>query len=195
MQLAREAGSWEKTNILAWVHKNMPKIRSHARKYLAYSPYEYDDFGQAAYEAALLAQNDRSHEFEQSFWFHFKKACLNMTYSKGDKSIVCFHEEYVEFGSDDRPPTNQQHFHPAIDDTPTCLLSHRQEEALIISTLAAMTAKEREVWELLLQGMSLKRIASIMGKSKTAVIKLKESAKKRVESFTKDVSEFYFEKK
>lgn len=185
MQLVVE--SWEqreKVDILSWVQDNLSKIRGHARKYLTYTPYEPEEFIQAAYEAALLAQNDESHEFKQSFWFHFKKACLNMTYSKGDKAIPCYHEEYIEFGSDDSPPTCIS-IQPAIDDTPTHQLSPNLEDSLISTALQEMTAKEREVWELLLLGMSLKKVAAILGKSKTAVIKLRESGKNRVKPIQK----------
>jgi len=188
MQLAKVVESCEKTEILAWVAENISKIRSHSRKYLAYSPYECEEFIQAAYEAALLAYNDENHEFEQSFWFHYKKACLDMTYTKGDKTLPCFHEEYIEFGDDERPPTyvstSPAEIFEEDDATKSSdCLSHRQEEAVIRKALRVMTAKEREVWELLLLGMSLKKVAAILGKSKTAVIKLREAGKQRVKVF------------
>jgi len=161
MQLAKVVEGCEKTEALAWVAENISKIRGHSRKYLAYSPYECEEFMQAAYEAALLAHNDESHEFEQSFWFHYKKACMDMTYTKGDKTLPCFHEEYIEFGDDERSPTCVSTPPAEIfeDDAtkPSDCLSHRQEEAVIRKALQAMTRKEREVWELLLLGMSLKK--------------------------------------
>lgn len=181
MQLAKEFSVCEKRaaiDILVWVDENLPKIKGHARKYLAYSPYELEEFIQSAYEAAILAERCEGYEYEQAFWFHFKKSCLNMTYSHGNKKIKCFHEEYREFGDDDNPPTYIK-VQPKIDDTINFTLSDVVGASIIRDALEIMTNKEKEVWELLLKGLGLKRTATYLGKSKTAVIKLRDAGKKR----------------
>ena len=159
--------------VVEWVGKNKSKINSCINKYISYSPYEYEEFMQAAYEAALRAFYDKEHEFEQSFWFHFRKYCLEMTYTKGCKALPCFH---VEFG--ENLPAIQS-TPPVINDATSCL-SHRQEDVVVSMALSLMTKKEKEVWELLLLGFSLKKIAAVLGKSKTAVIKLREKGKRRL---------------
>lgn len=167
----------EKIDIYAWVKESLPKIKRHAMKYLTYSPYELEEFVQAAYESAILAKRNVGYEFEQSFWFHFKKSCLNMTYSHGDKRIKCYHEEYREYGDDDTPPTYA--YQPTDSSDDTMAVSDDAKDTIFREALSLMTSKEKEVWELLLKGEGLKKIAICLGKSKTAVIKLKESGKKR----------------
>lgn len=168
------------TEVINWVNANLHKISTHSRKYLPYSPYELDEFIQTAYEAALVAASNIEYEFERSFWFHFKKACLNMTYNKGLKSVLCQHKEFREYGDDDNPPTfiaigkteqSQSYEYPAS-----------QVSGVISYALSKMTAKEREVWKHLLQGRSVNMTARILNKSKTAVIKLKLAGERRVES-------------
>lgn len=169
-------------DIYLWVNENLPKIKKHAMKYRAFSPYELEEFVQSAYEAALLAEKNEGYEFERSFWFHFKKSCLNMTYSHGDKKIKCYHDEFREFGDDDNPPTYacmtiQPTFSTDKDDT--MAISEDAKDAIFREALSLMTSKEREVWELLLRGLGIKQAATYLGKSKTAIIKLKEAGKKR----------------
>lgn len=176
----------EKIDIYTWVKENLPKIKRHAMKYLVYSPYELEEFVQAAYEAVILAERNVVYEFEQSFWFHFKKACLNMTYSHGDKRIKCYHEEYREFGDDDTPPTHAYvSIQPTDSSDDTMAVSDDAKDTFFREALSLMTLKEREVWELLLKGEGLKKIAIHLGKSKTAVIKLKNAGIKRAISSSK----------
>lgn len=159
---------------ITWLEENIYKIKGHARRYLASSPYELEEFIQTAYEVALSIEQHDEYVFEQTFWLNYKKSCRNMLYNKGDKRIQCVHEEYIEFGSQEKKATN-------ISVLPNYIEEDNQEDkdVLVKKVLAVMTDKEREVWELLLDGWNLKEISRRLNKSKTAVIKLKTAGLNR----------------
>jgi hypothetical protein len=67
---------------ILWVDQNVKQIQGHTRKYLAFAPYDQEDFLQDAYEAALEAVNvsvDRQIPFPACFWVVFKGKVSDVT--------------------------------------------------------------------------------------------------------------------
>jgi len=170
-----------KVDVFTWIEDNLPKIRGHARKYLAYSPYDLEEFIQAAYECVLKAESDTDHDFERSFWFYYKKACKEMTYSKGYK-IPCFHEEYREQWEDDDTPPTIVPTQPVLNYSDDFSDVDEADKIMAVSeALSSMTKREKDAWKLLLNGISIKKTAAMLGISKTAVIKLRDSGLKKAQ--------------
>lgn len=174
-------------DLYGWVGERMARIRGHARKYLAYSPYEMDEFVQQAYETALLAREDCLRRgapadiacFEKMFWSSFRIACLRMTYTHGKKAVIS-HEEYQESGDENAPATQT----PAevligggedISETSGAgpgrvdELTPAQKRAFARQVLALMTPREKLAWEHILAGRTRRQAARSMGITRQSV--------------------------
>jgi RNA polymerase sigma factor (sigma-70 family) len=181
--------------LLKWLHDNMLKIKGHARKYLAFSPYELDEFVQQAHETALRAYEGSVRKgipFEHIFWSSFRIACLKMTYTQGEK-IEVYHEEYREFADDETVATmvpvdllaGEKEIIHSIDGRPDeCelvdSLSADEQKIVIREVLELMLLKERQAWELRFQGFSTRESARLMGVTRQRIQNLLKRGLRRV---------------
>ncbi len=163
-------------NVLKWVEDNLPQIKGHARKYLAYSPYELDEFVQQAYETALAVSKDnrlKTVSFERIFWSSFRVDCLGMTYTRGRSDV--FHNEYQEFGDEESPATETpaeflidgEEIFDSIDGQPEPIdivdgLAPEERKVVVRRALDLMTFKERRAWEFRLAGYTRRETARLM---------------------------------
>ncbi len=186
-------------DLFGWVEKNIKQIRGHARKYLAYSPYEIDEFVGQAYETALRAREACLQKgepadyvcFEKMFWASFRIACLGLTYTHGKPAVIS-HEEYQESGDDDAPATKT----PAellidgeeiLEDSaaagpvtgPVGELTPAQKRAAARQVLELMTPRERLAWEYSLAGKTRRQAARKMGITRNGVMNLLRRGLKR----------------
>ncbi len=163
-------------DVLKWVEDNLPQIKGHARKYLAYSPYELEEFVQQAYETALGVRKDnrlKAVSFERIFWSSFRVDCLGMTYTHGRSDV--FHDEYQEFGDGESPATKTpaellidgEGIFDSIDGQPEEVdivddLAPEKRKMVIRRALDLMTFKERRAWEFRLAGYTRRETARLM---------------------------------
>ena len=163
-------------DILKWVEDNLPQIKGHARKYLAYSPYELEEFVQQAYETALAVRKDnrlKTVSFERIFWSSFRVDCLGMTYTRGRSDV--FHDEYQEFGDEESPATEMpseflidgEEIFDSIDGQPEPIdivddLSPEKRKMVVRRALDLMTFKERRAWEFRIAGYTRRETARLM---------------------------------
>ncbi len=170
-------------DVLKWVEDNLPQIKGHARKYLAYSPYELEEFVQQAYETALAVRKDnrlKTVSFERIFWSSFRVDCLGMTYTRGRSDV--FHDEYQEFGDEESPATEMpaeflidgEQIFDSIDGQPEPFdivddLSPEKRKMVVRRALDLMTFKERRAWEFRLAGHTRRETARLMGVSRQNV--------------------------
>ena len=163
-------------DVLKWVEDNLPQIKGHARKYLAYSPYELEEFVQQAYETALAVRKDnrlKTVSFERIFWSSFRVDCLGMTYTHGRSDV--FHDEYQEFGDGESPATETpaellidgEEIFDSIDGQPELFdivddLSPEKRKMVVRRALDLMTFKERRAWEFRLAGYTRRETARLM---------------------------------
>ena len=164
-------------DVLKWVEDNLPQIKGHARKYLAYSPYELEEFVQQAFETALGILKDnrlKAVPFERIFWSSFRIDCLGMTYTRG-KSKDVFHDEYQESGDDESPATGTpaellidgEEIFDSIDGQPEETgivddLLPEERKMVVRRALDLMTFKERRAWEFRLAGYTRRETARLM---------------------------------
>ncbi len=170
-------------DVLKWVEDNLPQIKGHARKYLAYSPYELEEFVQQAYETALAVRKDnrlRAVPFGRIFWSSFRIDCLGMTYTRGRSDV--FHDEYQEFGDEESPATEMpaeflidgEKIFDSIDGQPEPIdivngLEPEKRKMVVRRALDLMTFKERRAWEFRLAGYTRRETAMLMGVSRQNV--------------------------
>lgn len=188
----------EKTEVFEWVKKELPKIRGFIRKYKNYSPYEEEEFISQAYLTAVEAEaraRSNCKGYDYYFWSLFKQACREMTYTKGYR-IPCYHEEYVEFGDDDKAPTklpkkywNNDNIFEDMDDG-SCsgngnghIEVEKLREKKIKKALSLMTPLERKVWRYLLKGQRVCDIAKKMGYKRQYIQKLRNKGMERVKEY------------
>ncbi len=178
------SGIMNAEDVLKWIEGNLPQIKGHARKYLAYSPYELEEFVQQAYETALGVRKDnrlKAVPFERIFWSSFRVDCLGMTYTHGKLKDV-FHDEYQEFGDDESPATEMpaeflidgEEIFESIDGQPEESdivddLSPEGRKIAVRRALDLMTFKERRAWEFRLVGYTCRETARLMGISRQNV--------------------------
>ena len=170
-------------DILKWVEDNLPQIKGHARKYLAYSPYELEEFVQQAYETALAVLKDnrlKTVSFDRIFWSSFRVDCLGMTYTRGRSDV--FHDEYQEFGDEESPATEMpaeflidgEQIFDSIEGQPEPIdivddLSPEKRKMVVRRALDLMTFKERRAWEFRIAGYTRRETARLMGVSRQNV--------------------------
>ena len=170
-------------DILKWVEDNLPQIKGHARKYLAYSPYELEEFVQQAYETALGVRKDnrlKTVSFERIFWSAFRVDCLGMTYTHGRSDV--FHDEYQEFGDEESPATETpaellidgEKIFDSIDGQPEPIdivddLSPEERKMVVRRALDLITFKERRAWEFRIAGYTRRETARLMDVSRQNV--------------------------
>lgn len=174
-----------------WVNRNIPKIKSflHKRNYVGYSPYELDEFISQAYLAAIEAESkarSNCRGFEYYFWVIYKNHCRQLTYTKGYR-VPCYHEEYIEEGSTDNPPTRlpekvtnqsvEDIFKKLIEDKSS--IDPKQKEKIIKKALSRMLPLERKVWRYLLKGYKISEIARKMGYRRQRIQKLRNRGLER----------------
>ncbi len=163
-------------DVLKWVEDNLPQIKGHARKYLAYSPYELEEFVQQAYETALAVRKDnrlKTVSFDRIFWSSFRVDCLGMTYTRGRSDV--FHDEYQEFGDEESPATEMpaellidgEEIFDSIDSQPEPFdivddLSPEKRKMVVRRALDLMTFKERRAWEFRIAGYTRRETARLM---------------------------------
>ena len=180
---AKAPAAVDAEDILKWVEDNMPQIKGHARKYLAYSPYELEEFVQQAYETALAARMDnrlKAIPFERIFWSSFRVDCLGMTYTHGRSDV--FHDEYQEFGDEESPATETpaeflidgEKIFDSIDGQPEPFdivddLAPEERKMVVRRALDLMTFKEQRAWEFRLAGYTRRETARLMGVSRQNV--------------------------
>ena len=171
-------------DVFKWVEDNLPQIKGHARKYLAYSPYELEEFVQQAYATVLEIRKDarlKAVPFERIFWSSFRVDCLGMTFTHG-KSKDVFHDEYQESGDDESPATGTpaellidgEEIFDSIDGQPEPFdivdsLAPEERRMVVRRALDLMTFKERRAWEFRLAGYTRRETARLMRVSRQNV--------------------------
>lgn len=178
-----------------WVDNRLHSIRRFIQKYLPYSPYQEDDFIAQAYLSAMEAEiqaRTNCRGFEYYFWVLFRQACREMTYTRGQK-IPCYHEEYLECGFEETPPTkvpeemlpDGRKMMETMErrETGDMDLTPAEEHVLINKALDIMRPLERLVWRYLLQGYRICEIARMRGCSRQRIQKLRDNGLRRVRKY------------
>jgi len=94
------AGFWKFAK--KWVDENSHRIFGRARKFMAYSPYDFTDFHQQAYvsafEAARTSHRKGKHDmFERYFWMTFKSHSSDMATDPAVRDLMPDFENKAPF--------------------------------------------------------------------------------------------------
>jgi DNA-binding CsgD family transcriptional regulator len=199
-----EEALWQNTRAFVSVAKRKAMITRYARKFMIFSPYEIRDYLSEAHLAAYEAmkaciKNGEEDRYERYFWTLVKSAFAMMSTNPSQKDVVpgkdagpmavffeTYTEEWSEREGEEKRPTSVASSTQTLGrlfrlESIESTLRARQVRA----ALAAMTAKQRDVWLLIIEGRDTSEIAQILGGSRQNVEKLRETGLKNVKKHVK----------
>jgi DNA-binding CsgD family transcriptional regulator len=194
-----EEALWQNARGFVAVPRRKAMIRTYARKFMIFSPYEIRDYLSEAHVAAYEAmkaciKNGEEHMYERYFWTLVKSAFARMSTNPSQKDVIpgedagpmavvfeTYAEEWTEREGKEKRPTRVV----SSAQTPGRLFRPESIESIlharqVRAALAAMTAKQRDVWLLIMEGRDASEIARILGASRQNVEKLRETGLKKV---------------